>query len=67
MTIIQILQEHFTRAGKLDKLVAGNEFNGVLLKDFLQKENVEVHFTKAHSHTGIADMERFHETVVEKF
>lgn len=67
LTIIEQLEDHFAKIGKPSKIIAGNEFGGVLVKEFLQTEGVILHLTKAHSHTGIADVERLHSTIVEKF
>lgn len=67
VTIIEQLEDHFAKIGKPEKIVAGNEFNSVQIKDFLQEENVSLHLTKAHSHTGIADVESLHRTLAEKF
>ena len=37
------------------------------MKDFLRQEEVQIHFTKPNSHTGNADIGRFHNTLGERF
>ena len=44
-----------------------NEFRAEQLIQLLkQREGVEVHLTKPNSHTGNADIERLHSTLLEK-
>ena len=37
------------------------------MKDFLRQEEVQIHFSKPNSHTGNADIERFHNILGERF
>lgn len=67
VTIIEQLDDHFAKIGKPRKIIADNEFKGVRIKEFLDNENIELHLTKPNSHTGNADIERFHNTIAEKF
>lgn len=66
VTIIEQLEEHFTKIGKPKKIVADNEFKAVQIKEFLQTEDIMLHLTKPNSHTGNSDIERFHSTIAEK-
>lgn len=61
-----ILIEHFSKFGKPEKIISDNEFKSEHILDFLNKNNVEIHFTKPNSHTGNADIERLHSTILEK-
>lgn len=61
-----ILIEHFTKFGKPIKIVMDNEFRSEQIIEYLREENVQVHFTKPNSHTGNADIERLHSTLIEK-
>ena len=67
LTIMEQLDDHFTKVGKPRKIIADNEFKATRLKEFLDNENIELHLTKPNSHTGNADIERFHNTIAEKF
>ena len=67
ITIIEQLEDYFTKIGKPKKIIADNEFKAIRIKEFLANENVELHLTKPNSHTGNADIERFHNTIAEKF
>lgn len=66
ITIIEVLEEHFTKMGKPKKIVADNEFKAIQIKQLLEKEEITLHLTKPNSHTGNSDVERFHNTVAEK-
>lgn len=63
---IAIIMEQFSKFGKPKKIIFDNEFRSEQVINFLQKENVEFHFTKPNSHTGNADIERLHSTLLEK-
>lgn len=67
ITIIEQLEDHFTKIGKPMKIVADNEFKSIRMKEYLDNENIELHVTKPNNHTGNADVERFHNTIAEKF
>ncbi|XP_037921415.1 ubiquitin-like-specific protease 1 [Hermetia illucens] len=66
ITIIEKLEDHFAKIGKPSKIVAGNELNAVQVKEFLESD---LHITKPHSHTGIAEQavrnynDRYHSTI----
>lgn len=66
ITLVEKLRLFFSLKGKPKKLIADNEFNCVNVKNFLESENVAIHFTKANSHTGNSDIERFHSTIGER-
>lgn len=65
LTIVEKLQERLAILGKPCKIVADNEFNTALIRDFLRSEEIEFHFTSPNTHTGNADIERFHLTLNE--
>lgn len=67
ITIMEQLEDHFAKFGKPKKIIADNEFKTTRVKEFLSSENIELHLTKPNSHTGNADIERFHNTIAEKF
>lgn len=60
------MMEHFAKFGKPNKLIMDNEFRAEQLIEYLGKENIEVHLTKPNNHTGNADVERLHFTLLEK-
>ncbi|XP_055374910.1 uncharacterized protein MAL13P1.304-like [Condylostylus longicornis] len=59
-TIIEKLREYKSQRGYFKKLVTDNEFRNVNIKDFLRKENIELHLVKPNSHTGNSNIERLH-------
>ena len=61
-----IIIEHFSKFGKPKKIISDNEFKSEHILDFLNRSEVEIHFTKPNSHTGNADIERLHSTILEK-
>ncbi len=61
-----IIIEHFAKFGKPKQIIMDNEFRAEQLIQFLNAEGVEVHLTKPNSHTGNADIERLHSTLLEK-
>lgn len=65
LTIVEKLRERFAIMGKPRKIIADNEFNTAYIKNFLNIENIEYHFTSPNTHTGNADIERFHLTLNE--
>lgn len=67
LTIIEQIEEHFAKLGKPKKIIADNEFKAIQIKNFLQEQNVALHLTKPNSHTGNGDIERFHNSLAEKF
>lgn len=65
ITITEKLRERFAVLGKPVKIIADNEFNTALIRDFLNSEEVDFHFTSPNTHTGNSDIERFHLTLNE--
>lgn len=65
LTIVEKLRERFAILGKPEKIIADNEFNTAVVRDFLKSENVDFHYTSPNTHTGNADVERFHLTLNE--
>lgn len=61
-----IMMEHFAKFGKPNKIIMDNEFRAEQLIEYLRMENIEVHLTKPNNHTGNADIERLHSTLLEK-
>lgn len=43
-----------------------NEFRSEQIIEYLREEDVKVHLTKPNNHTGNADIERLHSTLIEK-
>ncbi len=62
---LQIIVDQFTKFGKPEKIIMDNEFRAEQIASFLIKEGVELHLTKPNSHTGNADIERLHSTLIE--
>lgn len=65
LTIVEKLRERFAIIGKPRKIVADNEFDTAYIRNFLNSEQVDYHFTSANTHTGNSDVERFHLTLNE--
>lgn len=65
ITMAEKLRERFAILGKPCKIVADNEFNTAYIRDFLNSENIDFHFTSPNTHTGNSDIERFHLTLNE--
>lgn len=65
-TLVSKIQEFISIKGKIKKFIFDNEFNNTNVKEFLNKECIEFHFTKPNSHTGNADAERLNNTITEK-
>lgn len=65
LTTIQAVQNRISLFGKPKLMVFDNEFNNVNVKEFLNKEGISYHFTSAKNHTGNADIERVHNTILE--
>lgn len=61
-----IIMEQITKFGKPKKIIMDNEFKSEQIVKYLGEENIEIHFTKPNSHTGNADIERMHSTLIEK-
>lgn len=61
-----IMMEQFAKFGKPNKIIMDNEFRAEQLIEYLKAENIEVHLTKPNNHTGNADIERLHSTLLEK-
>lgn len=66
MVTIKIkLQERFAWLGKPKKLTMDNEFNNASIRLFCRENDIIPHFTTPNSHTGNADVERLHSTLLE--
>lgn len=65
LTIVDLLRERFSILGKPGKIVADNEFNTAYIRNFLDSEEIDYHFTSPNTHTGNSDIERFHSTLNE--
>lgn len=63
---IAILEGYLATFGKPRKIIMDNEFKSEQVKRYLQEKQIEVHWTKPNSHTGNADVERLHSTLIEK-
>ena len=63
--IIEKLKMYFNHKKPL-KIIADNEFKHINIKEFLNKENVELHLVKSNSHTGNSDVERLNNSLTEK-
>ena len=66
ITIVEQLEQYFTKMGKPAKIIADNEFNSIRIKELLDNTGIELHLTKPNSHTGNADVERLHNSIAEK-
>jgi len=64
-TIKLKLLERFSYLGVPSKLIMDNEFNNALIRLFCNEKNIQAHFTTPGSHTGNADIERFHSNILE--
>lgn len=65
--LMQALQKYISTVGKPEKIIADNEkgFNSLNFKQFLERENISIHFSTINNHTGNSDIERFHNTINE--
>lgn len=61
-----ILEGYLATFDKPKKMIMDNEFKSERLIKFLYDKEIEVHWTKPNSHTGNADVERLHSTLIEK-
>ena len=64
-TQTEIMIEHFAKFNKSHNIIMDNEFRSEQIVQYLDKEQIEVHYTKPNSHTGNADIERLHSTLIE--
>lgn len=44
---------------------SGNEFNGLILKEFCKLNNINLHITTIGNSNWIAPVERFHSTILD--
>lgn len=61
-----ILEGYLASFDKPNKIIMDNEFKSEQVIKFLKDKSIEVHWTKPNSHTGNADVERLHSTLIEK-
>lgn len=65
ISIVEKLRKRFAILGKPNRIIADNEFNTAFIRDYLNSEEIDFHFTSPNTHTGNADIERFHLTLNE--
>ena len=58
-------RNHISIIKQPKKIIADNEFKIHRITEFLDKKNIKLDLTKPNSHTGNADIERFHSTIAE--
>lgn len=63
---IAILEGYLATFNKPKKIIMDNEFKSEQVTRYLQQKGIEIHWTKPNSHTGNADVERLHSTLIEK-
>lgn len=66
ITIREALKQRHSALGKPELYIGDNEFDGLVIREFLNAENVQLHLTKPNSHTGNADIEKLHSTLNEQ-
>ena len=68
LTLIKAYLKLFLLMKKPNKIILDNEggFRSPLFTDFLEKQNIEYHFTTPNRHTGNSDVERLHGTLNEQ-
>lgn len=61
------LIQYISIMGKMKKIVVDNElgFKATPIRQFLEHENIEVHYTSNSNHNSNADVERLHNTINE--
>lgn len=59
--------QYISTIGHFKKLIVDNElgFKALPLRQFLDDQNIEIHFTSNNNHTSNSDVERFHNTINE--
>lgn len=65
-TLLGKIRAFLAIKGRINKFVLDNEFNNSNIRNYLEQEGIQYHFTKPNSHTGNSDIERFNNTVTEK-
>lgn len=63
---IAVLEGYIASFDKPTKIIMDNEFKSEKVKEYLEQKQIEVHWTKPNNHTGNADVERLHSTIIEK-
>lgn len=68
LTLIKAFLKLFILMKKPEKIVLDNEsgFKSSLFTDFLDKQNIQYHFTTPNRHTGNSDIERLHGSLNEQ-
>lgn len=65
--IIDNLFSYFSSYAVPNEIIADNEFDTNLLKDFLKLHNVKLHLTTPSHHESNSPIERLHSTLIEHF
>ena len=63
---IAVIEGYVSTFNKPTMIIMDNEFKSEQVKAYLQEKNIRVHWTKSNNHTGNADVERLHSTLIEK-
>lgn len=68
LTLIKAYLKLFILMKKPKQIILDNEkgFRSPLFTDFLEKQNIQYHFTTPNRHTGNSDIERFHGSMNEQ-
>lgn len=63
----RVILQYISAVGKVKKIIVDNElgFKAIPFQEFLQKEDIEIHFTSNNNHTSNSDVERLHNTINE--
>ena len=61
------LLQYINSYGKIEKIIVDNElgFKAIPMQQFLNEENINIHYTSNSNHTSNADIERLHNTINE--
>lgn len=61
------LLQYIGSFGKINKIIVDNElgFKAIPIREFLEQENIDIHYTSNSNHTSNADIERLHNTMNE--
>ena len=64
-TLVEMIKEYIQNFDRPKLIVADNEFNTANVIEFIEQENLSIHFNSPNSHTGNADMSRCHSSLLE--
>lgn len=65
ISLLNAIKLRIQYLGKPKKIVTDNEFDIVVIKQFLLENNIDIHFTTPYKKTGNSDVERLHLTLNE--